>query len=160
MSFFTKLDAAFLARDLHRLRQEITEQSDLVLIAAEIDVPSSCTSLVLSLLEHEKSAAELSKSLGYSHQLVTQRINLLLRLGLVVRTPSARDARKKSILLTPEGARQTKRLQALLPELDAAFRGLFDEIGFPLGRACRDALQSLTERPVLKRVELGQLVEV
>lgn len=158
-SMFADLDAAFLARDLHRLRQEITAQSDLVMIAAGIDIPSSCTSLTLSLLEGSQSASDLADMLGYSHQLTTQRINMLLKLELVTREASKSDARKKVIVLTDEGRRQAGRLRALLPKIDQAFRGLFDEIGFPLGRACRDALQSLGKSPVLNRIDIAQLQE-
>lgn len=150
--------SAFLARNLHRLRRLVTEQSDAMFEDAEIDVPSSCVSTMLLLArERPSSIAAVAAGTGYSHQLVSQRLALLERLGLVRATPNARDRRKRNIALTESGAAQAQLIAEFLQSAGAAFEDLEREIGIDLSDAVGRAAEALARRPL--RARIPQTVE-
>ena len=120
---------------------------------AGLDFPSRAASTVLLLGEQTRmSAADLAKALGQPHQLVTQRVDLLIDLGIVSRAGDPGDARRRILVLTSKGKRQFIALKARLTLAEAAFAALSAEIGCDLASASRSAIAALERSSVLDRV--------
>ena len=147
------LRGAFVANTLERLASLIVEQGDVLLRDAELDFPSRAASTVLLLGERARiSAADLVKALGQPHQLVTQRVDLLIKLGIVSRADDSGDARRRILVLTSKGKRQFERLKPCLAHAEAAFAALSAEIGCDLSGAALSAIAALGRSSVLDRV--------
>jgi DNA-binding MarR family transcriptional regulator len=147
------LRGAFVANTLERLAGLIMAQGDALLRDAGLDFPSRAASTLLLLSERARvSAADLAKALEQPHQLVTQRVDLLIELGIVSRAGDPGDARRRILVLTAKGKRQFKALQAQLALADAAFAELSSEIGCDLADASRRAIAALGRSSVLERV--------
>jgi DNA-binding MarR family transcriptional regulator len=148
-----RLRGAFAANTLERLVSLIVEQGDALLRDAGLDFPSRAASTVLLLGERARiSAADLAKELGQPHQLVTQRIDLLIDREIVSRADDPGDARRRILVLTSKGKRQFKALKARLTLAEAAFAALSAEIGCDLSRAARNAIAALERSSVVARV--------
>lgn len=147
------LRGAFVANTLERLVSQIVEQGDVLLRDAGLDFPSRAASTVLLLGERARiSAADLAKALDQPHQLITQRVDLLIELGIVSRAGDPGDARRRILVLTAKGKRQFKALKARLTLAEAAFAALSAEIGCDLLDATRSAIAALGRSSVLERV--------
>ena len=147
------LRGAFVANTLERLAALIVEQGEDLFRDAGLTFPARAASTVLLLGERTRlSAADLAKTLGQPHQLVTQRVNLLIDLGVVSRTGDSLDARRRILVLTAKGKRQFEELQARLTFAEAAFAALFAEIGCNLPDAALSAIAALERSSVRHRV--------
>ena len=147
------LRGAFVANALEQLAGVIVEQGDALLRDAGLDFPARAASTVLLLGERPRiSAADLAKALGQTHQLVTQRVDLLIELGIVSRAGDPGDARRRILVLTAKGKRQLKVLQTRLTLAEAAFAALSAEIGCDLSGAARSAIAALQRSSVLDRI--------
>lgn len=154
------LRGAFVANTLDRLAGLIIEQGEDLLRDAGLTFPSRAVSTVLLLGERARlSASDLAKTLGQPHQLVTQRVDLLIELGIVSRAGDSGDARRRILALTPKGKRQFEKLKALLVLADAAFAALSAEIGVDLPRAALNALAALGRSSVLDRVRALEKID-
>jgi DNA-binding MarR family transcriptional regulator len=148
------LRAAFCANLLERLAARIIEQGEELLRDAGIEFPSRAASTVLLLSEHGRmSAADIAKSLVQPHQLVTQRIDLLIELGVVARIDDPEDARRKMLSLTPKGRKQSQKLKARLVLAEAAFAALFKEIGCDLSAVALKGMDALDRSSILVRAK-------
>lgn len=159
MSFIDShpLRKAFLANTLDALVAQIVEQGEDLLRAAGIGFPARASSTVLLLGERsEMSAADIAKALRQPHQLVTQRIELLIELGIVARVDDPHDARRKALRLTGKGRRQFDLLNRTLEEAQAAFQELFREIGCDLSAKALLAVAVLNRSPLLSRTRLAE----
>lgn len=146
------LRGAFIANTLERLAALIVGQGDNLLRDANLTFPSRATSTVLLLGENARmSAAELAKALVQPHQLVTQRVDMLIELGIVSRDTDPQDARRKTLVLTSKGKREYGRLKAHLALADTAFAALFAEIGCDLAGAALLAIAALERSPLQER---------
>lgn len=144
---------AFVANTLERLASLIVEQGEEFLQAAGVELPSRAASTVLLLGEHtQMSAADIAKALTQPHQLVTQRIDLLIELKIVARVADPNDARRKVVSLTAKGKKQFQRLKARLADADAVLAALFSEIGCDLSVAALDAMAALHRSSILRRL--------
>ena len=131
----------------------IVEQGEDLLRDAGLTFPSRAASTVLLLGERARlSAADLAKVLGQPHQLVTQRVDLLIELGIVSRADDSGDARRRILVLTSKGKRQFEKLKARLALAEAAFAALSAEIGCDLSGAALSAIAALGRSSVLDRV--------
>jgi DNA-binding MarR family transcriptional regulator len=147
------LRGAFVANALERLAGVIVEQGEDLLRDAGLTFPTRAASTVLLLGERARlSAADLAKALGQPHQLVTQRVDLLIELGIVSRAGDPGDARRRILVLTAKGKRQFERLKACLALAEAAFAALSAEIGCDLSGAASSAIAALVRSSVLDRV--------
>jgi DNA-binding MarR family transcriptional regulator len=143
---------AFVGKILDGLVNQIVEQGDDLLIQAGVIFPSRSASTVLLLGSSKNlSAADIAKMLGEPHQLATQRVDLLITLGIVSRVDDPRDARRKVVRLTPKGRRQLEKLEASLALARAAIAALFEEIECDLSAAALRAKQALGDRSLLER---------
>jgi len=148
------LRGAFVANLLGRLVNMIVEQGEQLLLDAGIDFPSRSVSTVLMIGEVGKiSAADIAVALSQPHQLVTQRIELLLDMKIVKRVSDPKDGRRKILMLTAKGTRQFKQLQKRLALADRAFETLFEDIDCDLISAAERAMDALTSNTILQRVK-------
>ena len=147
------LSAAFVANLLGRLVDMIVEQGEQLLLDAGLDLPSRSVSSVLMIGERGKiSAADIAMALNQPHQLVTQRIELLLDMKIVKRISDPEDGRRKILMLTAKGTKQFKRLQKCLAMADRAFETLFEDIGCDLTLVTEQAMDALNSKSILDRV--------
>lgn len=148
------LRGAFVANQLERLVDLIVLQGLTLLEDAGLVFPSRAVSAVLLIGEHGTlSAADIASALAQPHQLVTQRIELLIGLGVVERVTDPTDGRRKLIELTSFGRDQLKRLQARLVESEQAFSALFAEIQCDLPSIAKRAMDALERAPLLNRIQ-------
>jgi DNA-binding MarR family transcriptional regulator len=146
-------DISFLGRLSEALSARIEEQTRPLFDAAGITVPVRSCSLLTALGEAgEASAAELSRTLGQSHQLVMQKCPALLRLGLITQHPDPGDARRKMFRLTDAGRDQLARIDAYSERISDVYRTLFEEVGNVHGAILR-ALNALEARPLSERAK-------
>lgn len=151
------LRTAFLANTLDALVAQIVEQGEELLREAGMGFPARASSTVLLLGERaEMSAADIAKALRQPHQLVTQRIELLIELGIVARVDDPHDARRKTLRLTSKGRRQFDLFNRALEEAQAAFEDLFREIGCDLSVKAQLAVAALNRSPLLSRTRLAE----
>jgi len=150
------LSEAFLANRLERLSELIAVQGQGLLAAAGLEMPSRAVSLVLLVGERGGlSAADAAAALGLPHQLVTQRAELLIGLGLVERSDDPSDGRRKILKLSAGGLAQHAKLRALLADAARAFEALFDEIGCDLSAVSATARAALERVPLQDRIRAG-----
>lgn len=143
---------AFLANRLDRLADLIAEQGEQLLRDAGLSLPSRCVSLLLLIGERGLlSAADAAAELGQPHQLVTQRADLLLDLGLINRDSDPRDGRRKILKLSALGEDQHAQLQECLSQASEAFAALSEEIGCDLLSMATKAMEALHQRPLHER---------
>lgn len=147
------LGGAFIANQLDRLADLISEQGELLLQDAGLEFPARTVSCVLLIGERgEISTADIASVLKQPHQLVTQRVEFLITSGIVERFVDPHDGRRKILRLTPSGADQFKRLQECLEKAARAYAGLFEEIECDLPAITRRATEALEHSSVLDRV--------
>jgi DNA-binding MarR family transcriptional regulator len=146
------LAGAFVANQLERLAALIVAQGDALLEDAGVSFPPRAVSTVLLMGERGgMSVADIAKTLAQPHQLVTQRIELLIELGIVRRADDPDDGRRKIVVLTAKGIEQARRLGVCLARAKAAFAGLFKEIDCDLPSVILRAMQALERSPLSAR---------
>lgn len=147
------LRGAFVANLLGRLVDTIVAQGEDLLQDAGLDFPSRAASSILLIGERGNiTAADIASALDQPHQLVTQRIELLIDLKIVKRINDPKDGRRKILVLTDKGTKQFMRLQARLANADRAFEILFKEIECDLPAVVARAMDALGKRSILDRV--------
>ena len=147
------LRGAFIAHQLHNGVELRCEQGKEVLENADLPFPARAVSTVLLIGESgEVSTVEIANALKQPHQLVTQRVEVLIALGTVERLDDPRDGRRKILRLTRQGADQFVRMQDCLAKVSRAFGDLFEEIGCDLPGSAQRVAQALEERSVHERV--------
>jgi DNA-binding MarR family transcriptional regulator len=149
-----RLGSAFIAFQLDRLTELIIAQGNDMLDAAGITFPSRAVSTVLYIGEHQPtSTADIARALGQPHQVATQRVDILLRLGVVERVDDPDDGRRKLLRLTRQGSDQFQIMTARLAKAGRAFETLFDEIGCDLPAVIQRAADALGSAPLLSRMK-------
>jgi len=144
--------AAFLLRT-QRLMDRLSEQVDAALASHGLAITVMQAGCVQALYHAgPASLAWLATELGISHQLVSHRINGLVRQGYVETGPDPKDARKRLVALTAQGREQAERLQPFLDGLDRAYADLFAELGVDLNKAVGSATECLAARPIPARL--------
>lgn len=147
------LSGAFLSNKLLRLVETIADQGEVLLASADIVIPPRAISTVLMIGEVENvTAADIASGLDQPHQLATQRIGVLMELGLVVKSPHATDSRRKVLQLTGKGQEQYRLMMIMLGRIRSAMDALYDEIGCNLADMASRAVKSLKDRPLIDRI--------
>jgi DNA-binding MarR family transcriptional regulator len=148
------LSAAFIANQIERLAELIVSQGNDMLEASGIKFPSRAVSTVLFVGENEPaSTADIARALGQPHQLATQRVDLLIQLGILERIGDPDDARRKLLRLTPAGREQFRILTERLDKAGQAFSAMFAEIGCDLPAVTRRVAATLRETPLITRMK-------
>ena len=120
---------AFLAHHLAQLADQISSQGEAFMEDAGLQFPSRAVSSVLVLGERgPMSAADIADALNQLHQVVTQRVDLLVSQGLVERVADPKDKRRKLLSLTLKGQVQYAQLRYALARADVAFTALDQEV--------------------------------
>lgn len=144
---------AFAANKMTRLTDLINDQGTKLLKDADLTLPPRAVSTVLLIGEHGKiSAADIAKELSQPHQLVTQRIELLINLNLLQRLDDPKDGRRKIIALTIKGKREFQILDKRLAEAANAFEDLYNEIETNLSTITMRAIEALENKSLLSRI--------
>ncbi|MEM9495685.1 MAG: MarR family transcriptional regulator [Pseudomonadota bacterium] len=143
---------SFFGRSLETLQELMLEQAVIVFDRAGVVVPPRSCSLLLAIGANDNmSASDLSRRLGYSHQLVLQKIPKLLKLGLIRVRQDEVDRRRRVYSLTEFGVEQAARLEVVLPAFGDAYRELFLEVG-DLPAVLARTSQALQRRPLDERI--------
>jgi DNA-binding MarR family transcriptional regulator len=151
------LRAAFVANILDRLVELIVTQGEHILADVDIEFPSRAVSSVLLIGENSSlTAADLAKTLNQPHQLITQRIDLLLNLDIIKRVNDPSDKRRKTLQLTPKGVQQHDALKMRLIEAEQAFNDLFEELECDLSALAVKAINALQKKTILDRITSRQ----
>ena len=145
-------DPIFLGRAVERLSDLIAEQCEAILRDHGVTIPVKSCSLVSVLAQlGTGTAADLSRQLGVSHQLVLQKIPKLAKLGLVTSARDRDDARKRAFSLTAQGRHQLEQFQHCRTLILQAYDGLFAEVG-NLTDAILQATSALHRQPLGDRI--------
>lgn len=113
--------------------------------AAGLDITPDQFSLLAALARHggQLTQSELGDLLDRDKSALVRQIDHLEEQGLVTRTVSSEDRRKKLLMLTPQGRRSHARGKAILEDM---LRELFG--GIPLQRlqSVRKGLEEMREK--------------
>ena len=146
------LRRVFTVRALEKLIALLETQADAALGRSGVEFPARTTPIVLLLAQRGPlSAADVARELAEAHQLVTQRINLLLDLKIVSRVADPHDARRKLLRITPRGKKQLTLLSVGLEEAEAVFAVLFEEVGVDLETVAMQMIEALQRQSFLER---------
>lgn len=146
--------AAFLATQLRSLADLISEQGNELLDNAGLSIPSRAVSPVLLIAERgQVSVADIAKELNQPHQLVTQRVEVLLALGLVERLKDPSDQRRKLLILSDKGKQEFLLLEHCLRDAGKVFLALYQEIGCDLPEVAQRVTAALSSRSILSRIK-------
>ena len=141
-------------RAIEKFQDVALQQTENVFEQAGVLVPVRSCSLVLAIKTLDNPAAtDLAQRLGYSHQLVLQKIPKLQKLGLIVATRDPDDARRRMFALTDLGQTQAELLETVLPAFTVAYEQLFAEIG-DINALMARALSAIEARPLQERIQL------
>lgn len=144
---------AFVGSRLERAVNLLSEQSGEVLVDDDISFAPQSASCLLFIAEHgDVSAANIAAALNLPHQVVAQRLNALLDLGLIMRRPDPQDGRRKIIRLTPRGRKQFERLKAVLRDADAVYAQLNTELGIDVSELMLRLIDCLDREPIAERI--------
>lgn len=145
---------AFVANRLERLAEVIVMQGETLLTDAGIEFPPRTASIVLLIGERGSvSVADVARVLEQPHQLVTQRLELLLELGIVERVADPDDGRRWILRFTRKGSEQHRQLKEQLALTAQAFSDLFKEIGCDVELAIEQASRALARTSLAERVK-------
>ncbi|MEM7278268.1 MAG: MarR family transcriptional regulator [Pseudomonadota bacterium] len=143
---------AFLGHLLQRLVDLINTQGDELLAAAGLSLPSRAVSSLLLLGDQGQiSAADMAQQLNQPHQLVTQRVDKLMALGLVARFDDPSDGRRKILGLTRKGKKELRMLEGCLHDAERRFQRLYEQIECDLSAITIRAMKALSLNPVADR---------
>lgn len=148
------LSRVFAANQLIRLADLISDQGDIMLREAGVEIPARAVSTFLLIGEREAiSTADIAATLNQPHQLVTQRIELLNAAGVIKRATDPTDKRRKILELTDEGIAQFQNLNDCLRKADKAFAALANETGYDITATTQHIKQALEAAPLFDRVK-------
>ena len=144
----------FLANQLDRLADLIADQGEIFLKDVGIEFPARAVSAMLLIGERGgASAADIADALNQPHQVITQRIELLIEIGVISRSPDPKDRRRKILKLTRKGHKQFRALQDRLAIARDVFSALFDEINADLSIYAERAHRALTTTSLSERAD-------
>jgi len=147
------MSRAFIANLLDHTSSLVAAQGEFLLQDAGVSFPSRASSSVLFVGERgSASTADIAAALELPHQLASQRVDLLLNLGIFDRVADPNDKRRKILKLTPKGETEFACLKEALRDADKAFAVLFDEIGSDLQNVLERTIAALHQHTVLERV--------
>lgn len=147
-------DLAFLPKMALDFALLTARQAESVYERAGIDFPVSVSSTVLFLARVKTaSLVEIARALGQPHQLIAQRIKILVKLDLIESEPDPEDGRRIVYSLTRSGKAQSVKLLKYCDEAAVVFAKLCKEIGADLLPALSAAVDALQEKPLLRRFQ-------
>jgi DNA-binding MarR family transcriptional regulator len=140
---------AFLASKAKSLYDLIVFQGAAILSEIGATTPSNCVSIVLLLDSYDSlSTVQIAQKLSKSHQLISQRINKLDKLGLIHRHLNDNDKRAKVISLTQEGKDDVLKVEQACEIADQHFQELYRKLNINIGQAIEMMEDSLKSSPL------------
>lgn len=151
----TALDrTAFIGRRAEALSDLIQEQSQAVFDLAGIMIPVKSSSLMIAIeAMGPVSVTDLAEALNRSHQVLLQKTPRLLKLGLIDSRTDPDNRRRKLFEVTAYGAEQLRRLEEILPRIEAAYTDLSRETGDIAG-VLKATLAALEKTDLKSRIGL------
>ncbi|MEM1080333.1 MAG: MarR family transcriptional regulator [Pseudomonadota bacterium] len=117
-------------------------------------IPVEVSSTLLYLQQHAQSVlTDVSDALDIPHQLAAQRIEKLIRLGLLEKQRDPNDGRRVLLKLTRTGLREAAILDQCMEDVAVVYQQLFDEIDCDLAAKLNQAIERLNTRSLLARFE-------
>lgn len=144
---------AFVAHRLRRSSELIVEQVGAELLRKTLRVPPRGASMLLLINEGPIGVVEISRRLQLSHPLIVRMARRFEDLGLIAATKTPADARRKQLTTTDRGRAEADTLHRFNAELEAAFNGLFAEIGCDLIQILDRLDTALAAQPIAARLE-------
>jgi len=152
--YFETLNSSFLAHFARRLADLIIEQGSELLRDLELTTPTTSISTLLFIANNANvTVATIAEELGVSHQMATQRINLLEKLLLIERQPLPNDKRAKQVTLTELGKAEVKILFPFTQQMKEIFEQLEAEVGCELTKVIRRTELSLLNKSIKERLK-------
>ena len=143
----------FFGLQVQRFLELLVQQSQDLFASLDIDTPVRATSTFVLLAENPgASLADLARWLEQPHQLVAQRLQLLMRGGFVRRRGDPKDRRRKAFFLTEKGRTHVARVKMASDIGVRAIEDLGRELGVDLFAAIDNAHRGLLRSPVADRV--------
>ena len=143
--------SAFLANMADRLSEVICQQTQILNHQSGSITPVKSVSTMLYLLENGPTTLmKLASALGFSHQLTSQRMAPLEKLGLLKRTLNPNDKRQKLIELTKLGQQDAKILQNNSYTVADAIEKKFISNDLNLMHAIEEMISSIDQNPLFK----------
>lgn len=153
LSFLGDLRPAFTAHLAERLSDLICAGTQALADETGLRAPVRCHSALLFLLEHGPvTVADISRSDGQSHQLVSSRLLPLEKVGLVRRVTDPGDSRRRPFELTQAGVREARQIKAAVAAHARALNDVFKETGDDLVAALDRTIAALHAQPLEYRV--------
>lgn len=152
--YFETLNSAFIAHFARRFADLLLEQSGAHLKSIDLSTPATSVSTLLFLSSAQQAkVTEVADALGVSHQMATQRLNNLEKVGLIERIVHPNDRRSRLINLTHKGQSEANTLKNFESRVSSAIDELEIEIGCDLTAALRRAELALIRKPFEERLD-------
>jgi DNA-binding MarR family transcriptional regulator len=152
------LDPAFTGKMALDFAHLIGIQAESVYQARGIVFPVSASSAMRFLDSVETaSLLDVTRALGHQHQLVAQRVKILLKLELIEAQADPHDKRRTLYRLTPAGRRQAQTLQDYCVQAAIVFEELSSEVGCDLLAALRTAARALQKTTLFERFGINRI---
>lgn len=136
-----KSNNAFVAKSVFDLHSLIQSQSEALYIEKDMGFPVWASSTLLFLVSvDDASIMQISQALNLSHQLTSQRVKALLKLGLIEGIQDDNDKRRTLYHLTSKGQEKSKILELYCLDASQAFEDLSNEIGVDIQRVLTAAI--------------------
>ena len=144
---------AYLGKHCFDLLTLSSEQASEVYAQRGLLIPLEVSS-TLEYIHRRKSlsVADLSKALRLKHQLVTQRVEKLVKAGLVKRKPDPNDNRRYILQLNKKGREQADLLQQCMKDIASIYEQMFEEIGCDLSDKLPAATAALQSKSIAERL--------
>ncbi|WP_394222262.1 MarR family winged helix-turn-helix transcriptional regulator [Alteromonas gracilis] len=143
---------AFLAKTVFDLHSLIQAQSDELYLEKNMGFPVSVSSTLMFLSQYSNvTTMQVATALNITHQLVSQRIKMLLKLGLIEGKADENDRRKTLYSLTATGQQKVQVLNLYCIDAANAFSSLSEEVGINLQSVLNAAIDALRKTPFGKR---------
>lgn len=143
---------AFLAKRVFDLHLLILKQAEQVYQSKGMIFPVAVSSTILFFASVKStSLAQIAKALGQPHQLISQRIKILLKLNMIVSSPDKKDKRRTLYKLTNLGKKHASLLDDYCIEAEIAFNDLSEELGIDLHQLLNKTCEALEKKPFAHR---------
>lgn len=151
---FDSYGSAFLARNFHKVRALLSEQSDDIFKEVGASIPSHCASLVLFLHDNKQAPVmKIAAALDYSYQLINQRLAILEKQGCVEKFPDPADRRRTLVTLSKRGKNEVTKIRRALKIIDCGIDNLLFEMNVNLLQDSARAANALMSTPLSRRAQ-------
>ncbi|WP_296948165.1 MarR family winged helix-turn-helix transcriptional regulator [uncultured Massilia sp.] len=148
---------AGLGTQLRHLVELLDGAVDAAYAEAGLDYRPRYTPVMRTLVAQEPlTIGEIAARAGITQPAATQTVSLMVKEGLLVVTPGARDARQKMVRLSAQGREMLPRIQACWAATKAAADGLDAELPYALSQALAEAIRALEARPFGARIRAAR----